>query len=179
MQPLDESGNAGVIVITAISQMDIHEAVLASTSFALSGGERFSIEKASGGYLPSKFLLFGTVGASGMVIHLVVLRLLLAVAGTGFVWAQSTATATAMVWNYFLNNTLTYRDFRLVGWATLRGLVSFMLICGLGAVVNVLVARDLYVMTQMWLFAGVAGAVVGALLNYSLTSMFTWGRRLS
>jgi dolichol-phosphate mannosyltransferase len=137
------------------------------------------IEKVSGGYLPSKFLLFGTVGASGMVLHLVVLRLLLAVAGTGFVVAQSTATATAMVWNYILNNTLTYRDYRLVGWAALRGLASFMLICGLGAVVNVLVARDLYVMTQMWLFAGVGGAVVGALLNYSLTSMFTWGRHLS
>ena len=137
------------------------------------------VEKVSGGYLPSKFLLFGTVGASGMVLHLVVLRLLLAVAGTGFVGAQSTATATAMVWNYILNNTLTYRDYRLVGWAALRGLASFMLICGLGAVVNVLVARDLYVMTQMWLFAGVGGAVVGALLNYSLTSMFTWGRHLS
>jgi dolichol-phosphate mannosyltransferase len=78
-----------------------------------------------------------------------------------------------------LNNTLTYRDSRLVAWAALRGLVSFMLICGLGAVVNVLVARDLYVMTQMWLFAGVGGAVVGALLNYSLASIFTWGRRLS
>jgi dolichol-phosphate mannosyltransferase len=136
------------------------------------------VEKVSGGYLPSKFLLFGTVGASGMVLHLVVLRLLLA-AGAGFVWAQSTATATAMVWNYFLNNTFTYRDSRLVGWAALRGLASFMLICGLGAVVNVLVARDLYVMTQMWLFAGVGGALVGALLNYSLTSMFTWGRHLS
>jgi dolichol-phosphate mannosyltransferase len=74
---------------------------------------------------------------------------------------------------------LTYRDCWLVGWAALRGLASFMLICGLGAVVNVLVARDLYVMTQMWLFAGVGGAVVGALLNYSLTSMFTWGRHLS
>jgi dolichol-phosphate mannosyltransferase len=136
------------------------------------------VEKVSGGYLPSKFLLFGTVGASGMVLHLVVLRLLLA-AGAGFVGAQSTATATAMVWNYILNNTLTYRDCRLVGWAALRGLASFMLICGLGAVVNVLVARDLYVMTQMWLFAGVGGALVGALLNYSLTSMFTWGRHLS
>ena len=67
-------------------------------------------EKASGGYLPSKFLLFGAVGASGMVVHLVVLRLLLAVVGTGFVGAQSTATATAMVWNYFLNNSLTYRE---------------------------------------------------------------------
>jgi len=134
-------------------------------------------EKVSGGYLPSKFLLFSAVGASGMVVHLIVLRLLLTVAGTGFVGAQSTATATAMVWNYFLNNSLTYRDYRLVGWAALRGLISFMAICGLGAVVNVLVARDLYAMTQRWFLAGAAGAAVGALLNYALTSMFTWGRR--
>jgi dolichol-phosphate mannosyltransferase len=137
------------------------------------------VEKMSGGHLPSKFLLFGAVGASGMVVHLVVLRLLLAAVGAGFVGAQSTATATAMVWNYFLNNSLTYRDSRLVGWAALRGLLSFMAICGLGAVVNVLVASDLYAMTQMWLLAGAGGAAVGALLNYALTSMFTWGRRLS
>jgi dolichol-phosphate mannosyltransferase len=57
------------------------------------------VEKVSGGFLRSKFLLFGTVGASGMIIHLVVLRLLLAAAGTSFVGAQSTATTTAMVWN--------------------------------------------------------------------------------
>lgn len=136
-------------------------------------------EKISGRYLRSKFFLFGLVGASGMVVHLVVLRLLLAVVGTGFVGAQSAATAIAMVWNYFLNNALTYRDCRLVGWAALRGLVSFMAICALGAVVNVLVARDLYAMTQMWLLAGAGGAAVGALLNYALTSMFTWGRRPS
>jgi len=50
-------------------------------------------------YLPSKFILFGAVGASGMVVHLVVLRVLLAAAGASFVAAQSTATATAIVWN--------------------------------------------------------------------------------
>jgi len=54
-----------------------------------------------------------------------------------------------------------------------------MAICGLGAVVNVLVARDLYAVTHMWLLAGAGGAVVGALLNYALTSMFTWRRRPS
>jgi hypothetical protein len=40
---------------------------------------------------------------------------------------------------------------------------------------RVLVARDLYSMTQAWLFAGVGGAVLSALLNYALSSMFTWG----
>jgi dolichol-phosphate mannosyltransferase len=136
-------------------------------------------EKLSGRYLPSKFLLFGLVGASGMIVHLSVLRTLLAAAGAGFVGAQSLATATAMIWNYFLNNSLTYREYRLVGWGAVRGLLSFMVVCGLGAVVNVLVARDLYSLTEMWLLAGAGGAAVGALLNYALTSMFTWGRRLS
>ena len=79
-------------------------------------------EKVSGGYLPAKFFLFAAVGASGMIVHLLVLRLLLAAVGAGFVGAQTAATATAMVWNYFLNNSLTYRDYRLVGWAALRGL---------------------------------------------------------
>jgi dolichol-phosphate mannosyltransferase len=134
-------------------------------------------EKTSGRHLPAKFLLFGLVGASGMVVNLVVLRLLLATAG--FVDAQAVATVTAMVWNFVLNNSLTYRDYRLTGWNAARGLVSFMAVCGLGAVVNVLVARDLYATTGMWLVAGAGGAAVGALLNYALSSMFTWGRRLS
>jgi len=29
----------------------------------------------------------------------------------------------------------------------------------------------------MWLLAGFGGAAIGALLNYALTSIFTWGRR--
>jgi dolichol-phosphate mannosyltransferase len=61
----------------------------------------------------------------------------------------------------------------------LAALASSIVICGLGAVVNVLVARDLYVITKMWFFAGACGAAVGALLNYALISMFTWRRRLS
>jgi len=48
-----------------------------------------------------------------------------------------------------------------------------------GGGVNVLVVRDLYAMTVMWYLAGIAGAAVEAFLNYALTSMFTWGRRLA
>jgi hypothetical protein len=29
----------------------------------------------------------------------------------------------------------------------------------------------------MWLMAGIGGAVIGALLNYALTSIFTWRRQ--
>ena len=138
------------------------------------------VEKLSGRYLSSRLLLFGLVGASGVLVNLVALRLLLGVfdVGTGgFVRAETFATAIAMVSNFFLNNMLTYRDCRLVGWQAARGLVSFMAVCSLGALVNIAIGRDVYAETGLWLLAGIAGAVAGALVNYSLTSVFTWRRR--
>jgi len=58
-----------------------------------------------------------------------------------------------------------------------RGLASFMAVCSVGALTTVAVAGDLYRLTGLWPLAGAGGAVVGALLNYALTSIFTWGRR--
>jgi len=134
-------------------------------------------EKVSHRYFPHRMLLFGIVGATGIIVNLAVLRVLLIVGGIGFTAAESAATVVAMVSNFFLNNMLTYRDCRLVGWRAVRGLASFMALCGLGALVNIAVAGDVYLLTDMWLVAGIAGAAVGALLNYALTSIFTWGRR--
>jgi dolichol-phosphate mannosyltransferase len=133
-------------------------------------------EKLTHHYVSYRMLLFGIVGLSGIVVNLAVLRLAL-FAGAGFTLAESVATAVAMVSNFFLNNMLTYRDCRLVGWQAVRGLASFMALCGLGALTNIAVARDVFDVTGMWLVAGIAGAAIGALLNYALTSIFTWGRR--
>jgi len=137
-------------------------------------------EKLSGRYLSSRLLLFGLVGSSGVLVNLISLRLLLGVFGVGtggFVRAQTIATAIAMVSNFFLNNVLTYRDRRLIGWQAVRGLISFMVVCSLGALVNIAIASDVYAETGLWLLAGIAGAVAGALVNYSLSSVFTWRRR--
>jgi len=134
-------------------------------------------EKVSHRYFSYRLLLFGIVGTSGIIVNLAILRLLLIFGDIGFTAAEAIATAVAMVSNFFLNNTLTYRDCRLVGWQAVRGLASFMALCGLGSLTNVAVARDLYDLTGMWLLAGFGGAAIGALLNYALTSIFTWGRR--
>ena len=135
-------------------------------------------EKLTPRAISHKLLLFLCVGATGIVVHVSVLRLMLAVVASSFTEAQGIATATAMVWNFFINNLLTYRDVRLTGWRAVTGLFSFMAVCSLGMIVNLAVARDLYAWTGMWLAAGVGGAAVGALLNYALASIFTWGRRI-
>src|SRR5437764_2971659 len=133
-------------------------------------------EKLTHRYVSYRMLLFFVVGLSGIFLNLAVLRLAL-FAGADFTLGESIATAIAMVSNFFLNNMLTYSDCRLVGWQAVRGLASFMLLCGLGALTNVAVARDVFHLTGRWLLAGTAGAAVGALSNYALTSSVTWTRR--
>ncbi|MBX9461247.1 MAG: glycosyltransferase family 2 protein [Brevundimonas sp.] len=114
---------------------------------------------------------FLMVGASGVLVHLGVLRGLLFV---GFTGAQFIAAATAMTTNYALNNSLTYRDRRKRGAALLTGYLRFCLVCSLGLAANVAVASLVRDHGEAWWLAGLAGAAVGALWNYVASSLVVW-----
>jgi len=132
-------------------------------------------DKTVGRYIPVRFAIFGAIGLAGLGLHLVVLWLALNVAKAPFPWAQSTATGVAMVANFTLNNWLTYRDRQLKGWAFLRGLATFILVCGIGAVANVGLASFLVGSERSsWWLAGIAGAVMSSVWNYAASSVFTW-----
>jgi dolichol-phosphate mannosyltransferase len=134
------------------------------------------LAKISGDRLSIRFVIFLLVGASGLVVHLFVLKLLLGWAGFGFAWGQTLAAYGAMTWNFFLNNQLTYRDQRLRGFAIIWGLLSFFAVCSVGAVANVGVATWVYGGKPSWWLAGTAGALMGAVFNYAASSALTWGR---
>jgi dolichol-phosphate mannosyltransferase len=57
----------------------------------------------------------------------------------------------------------------------LTGLLSFMLACGLGAVANVGIASYLFASHTQWVIAALAGIAVGAVWNYAITQLYTWG----
>ncbi|MCP5372683.1 MAG: glycosyltransferase family 2 protein [Hyphomicrobiales bacterium] len=135
------------------------------------------MDKLIGHVVPVRFLMFGLVGGSGVVVHFLVLWLAHRVAGLDFALSQTLATFVAMTSNFFLNNTLTYRDRRLKGWAQVRGLVTFYFVCGLGVVANVGVANFVFERDYLWWVAGGAGAIVGAVWNYAASSVFTWGKK--
>jgi dolichol-phosphate mannosyltransferase len=97
--------------------------------------------------------------------------------GVEFSPAQSGATGVAMVFNFALNNLLTYRDRRLAGWAWWRGLASFVAACSVGALANVGIATYLFESRTVWFLAALAGVVVGAVWNYAATQLYTWGRK--
>lgn len=134
-------------------------------------------DKLIGHIIPVRFALFALIGGLGLVIHLAMLWISLNILGADFRVAQTAATVLAMTSNFFLNNQFTYRDQRLRGFYLLRGLGIFYLICGLGAVANVGVASYVFTANHAWWLAGVAGAIVGSVWNFAMSSVFTWNRR--
>lgn len=132
------------------------------------------LAKYFGDVISIRFLMFGLVGASGLVVHLLALRMFLVMGGLEFNLAQTGASFVAMTSNFFLNNQLTYRDRRLHGLGAIKGLLSFYLVCSVGVLANVGVASLIYAEPSYWWFAGTAGAIMGAVWNYAASSTLTW-----
>jgi dolichol-phosphate mannosyltransferase len=135
------------------------------------------LAKMTGDLVDPRFLFFAIVGTLGLVVHLIALRLSLIFLPDAFRAAQIVATLVAMTSNFLLNNELTYRDRRLKGVAMLRGFVLFCLIGSVGALTNVDLASWLYTERQVWWVAGAAGALMGALWNYAMSTLFVWRAR--
>jgi dolichol-phosphate mannosyltransferase len=135
------------------------------------------LAKMTGDLVDPRFLFFAIVGTVGLVVHLVALSLALAIIPDQFRAAQALATLVAMTSNFLLNNELTYRDRRLKGIAMLRGFLLFCLIGSVGALTNVDLASWLYSERQVWWVAGAAGAIMGALWNYAMSTLFVWRAR--
>jgi dolichol-phosphate mannosyltransferase len=130
------------------------------------------MDKLFGRFVPTRFVLFGAVGSSGIVVNLAMLRLMLF--AVPFPVAQTVATIAAMTSNFALNNLLTYRDKRLRGHRFFTGLLSFYAICAMGAAAGVGIASIAFRDHYSWWLAGLAGALVGVVWNYAVSSVFTW-----
>lgn len=130
--------------------------------------------KLFGKIIPVRFILFSLVGLTGIGVHLLILSLFHLLLTTLFIWSQTIATYMAMTSNYFLNNSFTYRDKKLHGKKLCYGLLSFYLVCSVGAILNIGFADFLYRNNFHWAISGTAGALIGAVFNYVLSSIFTW-----
>jgi dolichol-phosphate mannosyltransferase len=138
-----------------------------------------------GRIIPTRFALFGTIGAAGVVVHMAVLAVFLNIFGgtfkgqlvSAFELGQTIAALVAMTFNFVLNNALTYSDKRLTGFVPLlRGWAKFGLTCSVGLLANVGVAAVLVRFGFHEYPAAIGGIVVGSVWNFALSSRFVWGR---
>ena len=142
-------------------------------------------DKWLGRIIPTRFALFGTIGAVGVVVHMAVLAVVLAVMGgtfkghliSAFEIGQTIAALVAMTFNFVLNNALTYADKRLVGFVPLlRGWAKFGLTCSVGLLANVGVAAVLVRFGFHEYPAAITGIIIGSVWNFALSSRFVWGK---
>jgi len=133
------------------------------------------LDKRIGRFMPARLALFLAVGASGLLVHLAVLRSTLEF--LSFAPAQLSASIVAMITNFFINNALTYRDRRLRGRKLIAGLAMFVAVCSVGALANVRFALAAFEQDYSWWVSGVAGAIVGSAWNYSMSALVAWRAR--
>ena len=142
-------------------------------------------DKWLGRIIPTRFALFGTIGAMGVVVHMAVLAAALAMFGgsfkghliSAFEIGQTLAAIVAMTFNYFLNNSLTYADKRLSGFGPLlKGWLKFGLTCSVGLLANVGVAAVLVRFGFHEYPAAITGIIIGSVWNFALSSKFVWGK---
>ncbi|WP_375289615.1 glycosyltransferase [Qipengyuania sp.] len=142
-------------------------------------------DKWLGRIIPTRFALFGTIGAMGVLVHMAVLfaffQTIHVGAGkavfTDFAIGQTIAALVAMTFNFTLNNALTYADQRLHGTGPLlRGWLKFALTCSVGLLSNVGAGALLVEIGVQPYLAGLAGILIGSVWNYALSSRFVWGK---
>jgi dolichol-phosphate mannosyltransferase len=130
------------------------------------------IAKLSRDFVSPRFIMFAVVGASGVLVDLVILGGLKLY--MSFAVAQLIAALGAMTSNYLINNAVTYRDRRKKGLGLLVGYFKFVLLCSVPLAANVAVATMVFERGPSWWVAGVAGAVVAAVWNYITTARAVW-----
>jgi dolichol-phosphate mannosyltransferase len=145
-------------------------------------------DKWLGRWIPTRFALFGTIGALGVVVHMAVLAAVLNLFGaafrvshypdeTAFIVGQTTAALVAMTFNFVLNNELTYADSRLRGFVPLlTGWARFLLTCAFGLLANIGAATALVRLGFHPYPAALVGIVLGSVWNFALSSKFVWGK---
>jgi dolichol-phosphate mannosyltransferase len=147
-------------------------------------------DKWLGRFIPTRFALFGTVGALGVAVQFSVLWLVLSgILGERFVYghwasdertfniANTIAAIVAMTFNFVLNNELTYADKRLRGvWPLVRGWAQFALTCSAGLLTNIGATAALKRMHIHDVIAVLVGIVLASVWNFALSSKFVWGK---
>ena len=133
-------------------------------------------ELSLGHYIPLRFVRYGMVGLSGVLVNL---------SGLWFgknILEFDARTATAMgieisiFTNFLLNNFWTFSDARIAGAKKLfLGIARFHIVCATGALINFAIAQYLNSAGQAnHYFADLFGIAVATAWNYFINTRITW-----
>lgn len=132
------------------------------------------LDKSVGSIIPVRFILFCMVGTLGVVLSLSSFYVLNRILGVEFDTSLLSVTLAIMVVNFFVNNSITYRDRRLKGRGMWWGLMTFLVACSAGAYFNLRITQSTQQSGFPWYLALTLGLVAASVWNFGITSIFTW-----
>ncbi len=135
------------------------------------------LDKTFAGYLPLRFVSFAAVGAIGVMVHLVVWACCARSTVLGFGAEQTIATLVAMMFNFELNNAITYGPAAEGTQAVARlAVVHGGVRRRRGGQYR---HREVAVLNShtAWSIAGAMGAVIGVVWNYAVSATLVWRAR--
>lgn len=126
-----------------------------------------------------RFVRFGMVGGSGVLVNNALLLALVELVRLPAVPAAVIATECAIVGNFLLNDRWTFADVRRAsGRSWPRRFASYNLLTLGGLVLSVGVLALLHGVAGLhYLVANLVGIAIGTLWNYGSNHQWTWARR--
>ncbi len=122
-----------------------------------------------------RFWRFCLIGASGVVVNMLVLSTLSKVVGVFFLYAGVVAIVAATTWNFLLNDAITWRDRRSMSLQ--QKLIRYFQYWGVTALGSSAHLFILYTLTSInvpYLWSNLAGITVAALWNFRTNARWTW-----
>ena len=134
------------------------------------------ISKLSGGLAPPRLVSFIGVGVIGSSVHFSVLYSSLGF-GAAFWISQALATVSAMIFNFSVNNVLTYSSDRLRSTTYYKGLLLYTIIASFGVVANVSTAQITYEHFKAHTFVAASmGILIDVVWRFVVSNRLIWGR---
>ncbi len=127
-----------------------------------------------------RFLRFGLVGLTGVLVDMAVLYLMHTGLGFPLTRSKIVAAEVAIINNFIWNDAWTFADVSMQQWgwsARLKRLLKFNLICLAGVVLNVLMLNLIYnlVFGQRWAYlANLIAIAVVTVWNFWLNLKLSW-----
>jgi dolichol-phosphate mannosyltransferase len=134
------------------------------------------LSKLSAGLAPPRLVSFVGVGVIGSSVHFSVLYASLGL-GALFWVSQALATVMAMIFNFSVNNVLTYSSDRLRSATYYKGLFLYTVIASFGIVANVSTAQITYQHFKAHTFVAASmGILIDVVWRFVVSNRLIWGR---
>lgn len=136
------------------------------------------IYKLLGKTISKRVISYVFVGFSGVGVQTSITYILLSLTNYSFRTILPISVFIATCSNFTINNVLTFSSKKLVGVRFLFGLIKFLLISSLPMMINIFVARFLYIqLLKSSFLAQLCGIFVSFIWNYLLSSKLIWEKK--